>query len=590
MTQETQDHTHTLPRAPGKERPAEAGLVSVVIPCYNQAHYLGEAIESVLSQSYRNFEIVVVDDGSTDNTSEVASHYEGVRLVRQENRGLSEARNTGIRHSDGEYVVLLDADDRLLPRALEAGLECFDAHSECALVAGHSNIIGGDGSFRRVLKYESPDRDHYVGLLEYCNIPPPASAMFRTSVFETVGGFASGVDASADYEMYLRVARHFPLRRYDEAVADYRMHGENITRNSGRMLSSDVTVLRSQRPYIKGGRRREAAYRNGLEAVRRFWGDPLVERVRELVGEREWKEALRGAYLLARYYPRGLALVVNDRPLLERRLEAREADLRERDRRLKALRKEIRQERRQLKERTQQIRQLRKRARRFEERKRKLQRRLQESEGLSVKYGSLSLTVKTLRCKFLGTPDIQRWKDLGAFDAKWDERTKLIASLIPQGSRIIEFGAGRRELEAYLDPSCTYFPSDLVDRGPKTIICDLNARPLPDLTPWKADVAIFGGVLEYISDLNSVLSWLSRFTSVCIVSYECAHSRPRTFQRAQESFSRLRTGWVNTYSEKELEEIFRKAGFSCSKKATWSTKGGDERIFVFRNESGGSGK
>jgi hypothetical protein len=205
--------------------------------------------------------------------------------------------------------------------------------------------------------------------------------MFRRSVFETVGGFASGVDASADYDMYLRVARHFPLRRYDEAVADYRMHGENMVRNSGLMLRSDVTVLRSQRPYIKGDSRREAAYRTGLEAARRFWGDTFVERVREQVAEREWKEALRGAYLLARYYPRGLALMVNDRPLLERRLEAREADLREWDRRLEALRKEIQQERRQLKERTQQMRQLRKRARRIEARKRELQRRLQELES-----------------------------------------------------------------------------------------------------------------------------------------------------------------------------------------------------------------
>ena len=97
-------------------------LVSVVIPCYNQAHFLGEAIESVLKQTYKHFEIVVVDDGSTDNTSEVARRYSGIRCIEQANQGLSAARNTGIRESKGEYLVFLDADDRLRPIALEAGL------------------------------------------------------------------------------------------------------------------------------------------------------------------------------------------------------------------------------------------------------------------------------------------------------------------------------------------------------------------------------------------------------------------------------------------------------------------------------------
>jgi glycosyltransferase involved in cell wall biosynthesis len=105
---------------------AEAGLVSVVIPCYNQARFLGEAIESVLSQSYRAFEVVVVDDGSTDNTSEVVARYAGadagVRLIRQENRGLAGARNRGLAEAEGEYVVFLDSDDRLLPDALQVGV------------------------------------------------------------------------------------------------------------------------------------------------------------------------------------------------------------------------------------------------------------------------------------------------------------------------------------------------------------------------------------------------------------------------------------------------------------------------------------
>src|ERR687885_795015 len=114
----------------------EPSVVSVVIPCYNQAHFLGEAIESVLAQSYPHFEIVVVDDGSTDNTSEVAARYPGVRCIRQNNQGVAAARNTGIRESNGSYLVFLDADDRLLPEALEVGLEQLKVHPECAFVSG----------------------------------------------------------------------------------------------------------------------------------------------------------------------------------------------------------------------------------------------------------------------------------------------------------------------------------------------------------------------------------------------------------------------------------------------------------------------
>ncbi len=119
-------------------------LVSVVIPCYNQSNFLGEAIESVLAQTYRHFEIIVIDDGSPDNTAEVAVRYPDVRYIRQENQGLSGARNTGFRESQGKYLVFLDADDRLLPGALQAGINCLHIHPECAFVSGHHRYIKAD--------------------------------------------------------------------------------------------------------------------------------------------------------------------------------------------------------------------------------------------------------------------------------------------------------------------------------------------------------------------------------------------------------------------------------------------------------------
>jgi glycosyltransferase involved in cell wall biosynthesis len=103
------------------------GLVSVVIPCYNQAHFLSEAIESVASQTYEPTETIVVDDGSTDDTSHVADVH-GVRCVRQENRGLAEARNTGLRASSGDMLLFLDADDLLAPDAIDAGVSASSAN------------------------------------------------------------------------------------------------------------------------------------------------------------------------------------------------------------------------------------------------------------------------------------------------------------------------------------------------------------------------------------------------------------------------------------------------------------------------------
>src|SRR6185436_125554 len=115
-------------------------LVSVIIPCYNQGRFLGEAIESVLNQTYRNCEIIVVDDGSMDDTARVAARYPSVNLVRQSNRGFSAARNAGFEQSLGDLLVFLDADDRLLPNAIEDGVECLEHNPQCAFVYGRYRL------------------------------------------------------------------------------------------------------------------------------------------------------------------------------------------------------------------------------------------------------------------------------------------------------------------------------------------------------------------------------------------------------------------------------------------------------------------
>jgi hypothetical protein len=196
-------------------------------------------------------------------------------------------------------------------------------------------------------------------------------------------------------------------------------------------------------------------------------------------------------------------------------------------------------------------------------------------------YQNWSTLLKALRCKLLGTVDIARWRDASAFD-DWQERTEIIAALIPSGAAVIEFGAGGRILERYLDPSCRYTPSDVVSRGSDTIVLDLNSRPLPDLSRNQFDVAIFAGVLEYISDLRSFGSWLNCQVPAFIASYGCATSRPRSLARIRESFRRAGAGWTNSLTETELVGLFAETKFRLVEAVDRRTPEGDERIFHFQ--------
>jgi glycosyltransferase involved in cell wall biosynthesis len=293
-----------------EERQSGMALVSVIIPCYNQARFLGEAIESVLAQTYPHFEVVVVDDGSTDNTCEVASRYPGVRCIRQENEGLAGARNTGIRHSRGSYLVFLDADDRLLPDALAVGLRHLKERPECAFVSGHCRFTAVDGSPLSTPPQTPIEGDYYETLLRNTYIWMPATVMYRRAVFETVGVFDTSLDAAEDWDLYLRVVREYPVCHHGVVVAEYRQHGSNMTRDPAVMLKAVVTILRGQRPYASGKRRYKRAYKAGISFWRGHYGDPLALEVQARLWKRDWRRAVKGLLILLRYYPYGFALVL----------------------------------------------------------------------------------------------------------------------------------------------------------------------------------------------------------------------------------------------------------------------------------------
>ena len=141
-------------------------LITVVISCYNHGRFLPTAIESVLAQNYQYKEIIVVDDGSTDNTKEIALDYPSVRYVYQSNSGLSAARNKGIAESSGNYILFLDADDWLLPDALSINYKFLENHPNVAFVSGGFEIV--KESTQQVIKMQSSvERQHFNRLLEF---------------------------------------------------------------------------------------------------------------------------------------------------------------------------------------------------------------------------------------------------------------------------------------------------------------------------------------------------------------------------------------------------------------------------------------
>jgi hypothetical protein len=173
--------------------------------------------------------------------------------------------------------------------------------------------------------------------------------------------------------------------------------------------------------------------------------------------------------------------------------------------------------------------------------------------------------------------DHRHWANPRSIHASWEPRTRKAAALVPNNSRVIEFGAGNRILERYLDPSCTYVPSDIIDRGPGTIVCDLNRRPLPDIGANVYDVAVLLGVLEYVRDVPSVLDWLTKYVTVCVMSYARAKAHGYSPRALLETVGRLRHGWMNNYREEELQSLFRERGFELVQDEDWE----EQRLFVF---------
>jgi amino acid adenylation domain-containing protein len=282
--------------------------VSVIIPAYNSAKFVAEAIESAIDQTYPDVEVIVVDDGSTDETKAICDRYPTVKYIYQPNQGVSIARNNGMNASQGAYLVFLDSDDRLLQNAVEVGVNCLNTHPEAGFVFGSHlfKAINPDGSYTtRKLFDESTAIASYQTILAAQHQIQCAAVLFRRTAIESVGGFDPSLARMEDLNLFLRIAREFSINFHQQIVCEYRYHGSNVSSQSAKMLIGALHSQRLEWDYIQqtGNLENLAAYYCGRQAWIKFFGERLPYEIMRCAHAGRWIEALGNLRLLINYDP-----------------------------------------------------------------------------------------------------------------------------------------------------------------------------------------------------------------------------------------------------------------------------------------------
>jgi glycosyltransferase involved in cell wall biosynthesis len=279
--------------------------VSVIIPVYNRVELICQALSSVRAQTFRDFEVVVVDDGSTDSTAAVVkAHYPEVRLIQKENAGVSAARNRGIQEARGEWIAFLDSDDVWLPHKLSRQVAFLELHPDIDLLYARmwSYTVGRE--HERQLEPKSVSLT-FEDLLNGHNSVTTSTVMVRRRVFDVVGMFNEGLPAVEDHELWIRIAERFKLGFLDEVVAEYRRHALSTTAEPVRLHEGYrrfyVWLIETYGDRLESRREKEKLlarfeYLCGASALKR--GNRA--RARKLVGQ-----ALRRDSFVGLQFPRG---------------------------------------------------------------------------------------------------------------------------------------------------------------------------------------------------------------------------------------------------------------------------------------------
>ncbi len=228
-------------------------LISVVIPVYNAEQYLDRTIQSVVQQSYKNWELIIVNDGSTDRTKDLLESYhvfDKIRVIHKTNSGVSHSRNVGAELAKGSYFCFLDSDDLLTPDCLRKRVEALG--DQPALVHNDIEIIDSadlaTGEIRQGINGRVLDD---LLLWERTVIPGPSSAMVSESAFHETGGFDVKLSTAADQDFFIRIAACHPVKHIPEVLTLYRIHHHNMHQNIGLMeRGSYSSIQKSKKKYV----------------------------------------------------------------------------------------------------------------------------------------------------------------------------------------------------------------------------------------------------------------------------------------------------------------------------------------------------
>jgi glycosyltransferase involved in cell wall biosynthesis len=278
------------------EKTGKNPLISVIIPTYNRGWIIKEAIDSVLAQDYVNFELIVVDDGSTDDTHDILNSYQKNFLVlRQNNKGVSAARNRGLAAASGRLIAFLDSDDTWLPQKLSQQVDFFQSNPDALICQTEEIWIRNNVRVNPKKRHKKPSGMIFEPSLSLCLVSPSA-VMIKRNLFEEVGLFDETLPACEDYDLWLRISCRHPVHLIDTPLIIKRGgHDDQLSASPGL----DKFRIKAIKKVIESGLLSAAQYQTAVEILKEkcyIYASGCRKRGR--TGEAAYYEALAKRYNL----------------------------------------------------------------------------------------------------------------------------------------------------------------------------------------------------------------------------------------------------------------------------------------------------